>query len=96
MRVKIFILQFHAVSVTYNNANVFSNVLNTNINKLYLHEFKLQAVQRLRSLRDQTKSETTRLNNITQSPQPRRSYRWVVSDYKITINQLSIHLTTIE
>ena len=47
MRVKIFILQFHAVSVTYNNANVFSNVLNTNINKLYLHEFKLQAVQRL-------------------------------------------------
>ena len=37
-------------SVTYNDANVFSNLLNTNINKLYLHEFKqLQAASSART-----------------------------------------------
>ena len=36
MRIKIFTLQFHAVSFSYNNANVLSNVLNMNINKLYI------------------------------------------------------------
>ena len=47
IRIIIFILQFHVVSFTFNNANILSNVLNPNRNKPYLHEDQLQGFRSL-------------------------------------------------
>ena len=70
IRIKIIILQFHAVSLTYNNANVLSNLLNTNINKLsYTSSSCKQCKDSGHSGIKQSRRQHESLNNITQRPQ---------------------------
>ena len=70
IRIKIIILQFHAVSLTYNNANVLSNLLNTNINKLsYTSSSCKQCKDSGHTGIKQSRRQHDSLNNITQRPQ---------------------------